>query len=94
MQMAMATKNDIQHLYTSELKTKINVKGYNAEYGLNKNELGQLGEILGGLIGSNQDEFIKRLTPSLEEAISKWLLSISNNIFKIFSYEQLFPDRI
>lgn len=93
IQMAKATKKGIEHLYVSELQTNIYLKGYDAHYGLSKNELSQLGQILGGLIGSNQEEFVQRLTPVLEEVISKWLISIVNDIFKTFSYEQLFPHR-
>lgn len=93
IQAAKATKKGIEHIYVSELKTNIYIKGYDAHYGLNENELSQLGQILGGLIGSNQEEFIQRLAPVLEETLSKWLISIFNGVFKMFSYEQLFPHR-
>ncbi|EFN61232.1 Putative beta-carotene-binding protein [Camponotus floridanus] len=93
MQASKAIKKGIEHLYVSELKSNIDVKGYDAQYGLKENELSQLGQILGGLIGSNQEEFLQRLIPSLEEEISKWLISIVNSVFKTFSYEQLFPHR-
>lgn len=93
IQGAKTTKKSIEYIYVSELKTNIDIKGYDAQYGLKENELSQLGQILGGLIGSNQEEFLQRLIPLLEEEISKWLISICNDIFKMFSYEQLFPDR-
>lgn len=89
----MANKGDKKHMYVSELKTNIGLKGYDAKYGFNENELGQLGQILGGLIGSNQEEFIERIIPSLEEEISKWIISIFNGLFKKFSYDEIFPDR-
>jgi hypothetical protein len=91
--LEMANKGGKKHLYVSELKTKIDVKGYDAKYGFNENELGQLGQILGGFIGSNQEEFIERMIPSLEEEVSKWIISIFNGFFKKFSYDQIFPDR-
>lgn len=80
-------------MYATELKTVINIKEYDVHYGLNKKDLGQLGEILGNLIGNNQEEFIQRLTPTLEESISKWIILLFNDVFKSFSYDQLFPDR-
>lgn len=86
-------KENKKHMYVSEIKTNIHINGYEAKYGFNENDLGQLGQILGGFIGSNQEEFIQRLVPSLEEEISKWFMNIFNSIFKMFSYDELFPDR-
>lgn len=93
LQVEPVTKKGKKYIYGSELKTNIDIKGYEAKYGLSEDELGQLDQILGGLIGSNQEEFIQRLIPPLEEAISKWLLTIFNGLFKKFSYDELFPDR-
>jgi hypothetical protein len=88
-----ANKGNKKYMYVSELKTKIGLKGYDAKYGFNENELGQLGQILGGFIGSNQEEFLERIIPSLEEEISKWIMSIFNGLFKKFSYDEIFLDR-
>ncbi|CAL1681947.1 unnamed protein product [Lasius platythorax] len=88
-----ANKGGKKHMYVSEVKTNIDVKGYDAKYGFNENDLGQLGQILGGFIGSNQEEFLKRIIPSLEEEISKWVMSIFNGLFIKFSYDEIFPDR-
>lgn len=89
----MTTYKDKKHIYVSEVKTSINIKKYDVQYGLKENEISRLGQILGDLIGSNQEEFIQRLTPPLEDEISKWLLKIVNNIMKMYSYDELFPDR-
>ncbi|XP_029165340.1 uncharacterized protein LOC114936334 [Nylanderia fulva] len=88
-----ANKGDKKHMYVSEMKTNVHITRYEAKYGFNENDLSQLGQILGGLIGSNQEEFIQRLVPTLEEEVSKWLINIFNSLFKMFSYDELFPDR-
>ncbi|KAM0731165.1 putative beta-carotene-binding protein [Formica fusca] len=93
LQAEMTTYKDKKHMYISEIKTSADIKKYDVQYGLKENEISQLGQILGDLIGKNQEEFIQRFTPPLEEEISKWLLKIVNNIMKMYSYDELFPDR-
>lgn len=89
----MTTYKDKKHMYISEIKTSADIKKYDVQYGLKENEISQLDQILGDLIGKNQEELIQRFTPPLEEEISKWLLKIVNNIMKTYSYDELFPDR-
>lgn len=91
--MKLTTKDSKRYIYISKLNLNIDLKKYNAEFDLNKTELGQFYEIINNLFGNNQDEIIKILKPVLEEAISKYIVSISNDIVKHFTYEELFPDR-
>lgn len=93
IQAKATTKKGETYIYVSEVKTKAILQGYEAKYGLTKDELGQLGQAISGLIGSNQEEFIERLTPAAEEAVSNWILTICNSVFTKFSYDILFPDR-
>lgn len=94
LQLSTTTVKGKKRLYVSELKGNIFVGGYEAHYGLKEEKLSQLGQIIGDLIGSNKRDFIDWLTPPLEEEIAKLLVTIFNNdIFKKFSYDELFPDR-
>lgn len=77
----------------SKIKLNLNIKGYDAKYDLNGTEYSQLAEIINNFIGSNQEEVIKSFKPALEEAISKRVILLSNDIVKHFTYEELFPDR-
>lgn len=88
----MTTYKGKKHIYASEIKTYVDIKRYEVQYN-NENEISQLGQILDGLISSNQEEFIQRLTPPLEEEFSKLLVRICNSILKMYTYDQLFPDR-
>lgn len=89
----MVNKGGKNRLYISQLKTNIQLTGYEAKYGFKDEDLGEMGQVLGNLIGSNQQEFIDRLVPELEKEISKWVINIFNSVFKMFTYDELFPDR-
>ncbi|KAL6428589.1 hypothetical protein ACFW04_007901 [Cataglyphis niger] len=93
IQAELNTYKGKKHIFISELKTYVDIKRYDVQYNLNENEISQLGQIFEGLIGSNQEEFIQRLTPSLEKEVSNWLIQIWNNLSKKYSYDQLFPNR-
>jgi len=58
------------------------------------NDSDQLRDIIQNFIGNNQKEIFATIKPALEEALSRTVLSISNNIVKHFTYDELFPDRI
>jgi len=78
----------------SKMKINVDIKGYDAEYGLNNTELSRLNEVISNFIGNNQEEIINILKPVLEETISQRIILISNDMIKHFTYEELFPDRI
>jgi len=71
----------------------LDIKGYYIEFDYNQTELQQLREIVRNFLGNNQEEMIKNFKPVLEEAISKLILSFSNDIIKHFTFEEIFPDR-
>ncbi|EFN67288.1 hypothetical protein EAG_06225 [Camponotus floridanus] len=93
LNMKMITKNSKTYVYLSQIKLNLNIKGYDAKYDLNERDYGQLAEIINNFVGSNQEEVIKSFKPALEEAISKRILLVANDIVKHFTYEELFPDR-
>lgn len=76
----------------SKILLDLDIKNFKDEYENNGN-LGQLQQIIENFIGNNNEEIINTFKPALEEAISKVILSVSNNIVKHFTYEELFPDR-
>lgn len=92
--MKVITKSGIRYMYLSKMKINLDIKGYNAEYGLNNTELSRLNEIISNFIGNNQEEVIKAFKPAIEEAVVKRILLLSNNIVKHFTFEELFPDTV
>lgn len=91
--LKVITKRGKRYMYVSNMKLNLDIKGYDAKNELNERELGQLTEIVNNFIGNNQEEVLKSIKPALEEAISKRILLVSNDIVKHFTYEELFPDR-
>lgn len=94
MDMKVITKSGKRYVYMSKMKINLDIKGYNAEYGLNNMELNRLNEIISNFIGNNQEEVINAFKPAIEEAVIKRILSLSNNIVKHFTFEELFPETI
>jgi len=90
--MKIISKGGKKYVYLSKIKLNLNIKDFENQYENNGN-LGQLQEIIENFIGNNNEEIIKTFKPALEEAISKVILSVSNDIVKHFTYEELFPDR-
>jgi len=92
--MKLATKDSRNYTYISKLKINIDFKNYNAEFGLSETKLEQFNEIVKNFIGNNQEEVISVFKPAIEEVVVKRILSLSNDIVKHFTFEELFPDRI
>jgi len=80
-------------MFISKLTIMLDIKGYYIELDHNQTQLQQLGEIVRNFLGNNQEEIIRSFKPVLEEAISKLILSVSNDIVKHFTFEEIFPDR-
>ncbi|XP_011171045.1 uncharacterized protein LOC105203829 [Solenopsis invicta] len=94
MDMKVVTKGGKRYVYLSKMKINLDIKGYTAEYGLGNMESSRLNEIISNFIGNNQEEVISAFRPAIEEAVVKRILSLSNNIVKHFTFEELFPDRV
>lgn len=88
----MVTKNDKRYVFVSKMKINLDIKGYDIHFA-NETELSQLREIVRNFVGDNQQEIIKNFKPALEETISKRIISVSNDMVKHFTYDELFPDR-
>lgn len=77
----------------SKMKMNLDIKGYNAEYGLDNATLNRLNQVISNFIGNNQKEIIKAFKPAIEKEIIKRILLLSNNITKHFTFEELFPEQ-
>ncbi|XP_024877743.1 uncharacterized protein LOC112458372 isoform X1 [Temnothorax curvispinosus] len=93
MDMKIVTKGGKRYVYMSKMKINLDIKGYDAEYGLDNTELNRLNQLISNFIGNNQQEVINVFKPAIEEAVVKRILLLSNNIVKHFTFEELFPDR-
>lgn len=94
MDMSVVSKNGKRYVYMSKMKINLDIKGYDTEYGLDNAALSRLNQVISNFIGNNQEEVIKVFKPAIEEEVVKRIISLSNNIVKHFTFEELFPDRI
>lgn len=77
----------------SKMKINLDIKGYDVEYGLDNEALNRLNQVISNFIGNNQKEVIKAVKPAIEKEVVKRVLSLSNNITKHFTFEELFPEQ-
>jgi len=91
--MNVVTKNGKKYMYLSKMKINLDIKGYDAQYGLDNAALSRLNQVISNFIGNNQQEVIDVFKPAIEETVVKRILSLSNNIVKHFTFGELFPDR-
>lgn len=89
--MDTVTKNGKKYVFISKMTLNLDIKGFYIELERNQNQLRQ---IIRNFVGNNQEEIIRSVKPILENVISRWTISLSNNITKHFTYEELFPDRV
>lgn len=90
--MKIVTKGGKRYLYLAKIKMNLDIKGYKARYDLDEKESNQLRDIIRNFLGNNQQEIIKSLKPTIEEQISKRIISIANSILKHFTYEELYSE--
>ncbi|KYN16234.1 PREDICTED: uncharacterized protein LOC108764352 isoform X3 [Trachymyrmex cornetzi] len=91
--MKLVTKNDKKYVYLSKINLKLDFKNLNYVFDLNEKQSSQLSEIISNFFGSNEEEFISKVKPSIEAQISKQILILGNNIVKQFTFDELFPDQ-
>jgi len=89
--MKLVTKNDQNKAYISKMTINLDLKGYDIQFS-NETQLSQLRNLVRNFLGDNQQQIIESFKPTLEEAITKLVISVANNIFKNFTYDELFPD--
>lgn len=89
--METVTRNGKRYVFISKMILNLDIIGYYIELDQNQN---QLREIVRNFVGNNQEEIIRSVKPIIEDVISRWAISLFNNITKHFTYEELFPDRI
>ena len=73
------------------MKTKVLVKDYTAIFQPGENN--PITTAINSVLAESRQELIESMTPSLEKAISKKILEVSNRICEHFTYDELFPDR-
>ncbi|XP_071579346.1 uncharacterized protein [Temnothorax nylanderi] len=88
----IVTRNGKMYTYLAKMKLNLDIKKYTTQYGADGEQFNQLQEIIHNFIGQNQEEIINSFKPALEEAISKQIVSSTNNIVKHFTLDQLFSE--
>ncbi|XP_018049406.1 PREDICTED: uncharacterized protein LOC108687893 [Atta colombica] len=91
--MKLVTKNDKKYVYLSKINLKLDFKKLNYILDMNEKQSTQLNEIISNFFGSNEEEFISKIKPSIEKEVSKQILIRANNIVKEFTFDELLPDR-
>ncbi|KYN40090.1 hypothetical protein ALC56_05498 [Trachymyrmex septentrionalis] len=91
--MKQVIKNNIKYVYLSKINLKLDFKKLNYIFDMNEKQSTQLNEIISNFFGSNEEEFINKVKPSIQTEISKQILTLANNIVKQFTFDELFPDR-
>ena len=81
-----------KYVYFSSVKTHLSLKDYTVEFRADNFDK-TLREAVTQALGHSHQEIMEAVRPNLEKAISERCLIFANNIFKHFTYDELFPDR-
>ena len=81
-----------KYIYFSSVKTQLSLKEYAVDFKANNLDK-TLREAVTQALGHSHQEIMEAVRPNLEKAISERCLLFANNIFKHFTYDELFPDR-
>lgn len=91
LDLKIATKNGKRYIYVAKIKINVDIKGYKIQRE-EKESSNQLSTIIQDFVDNNQEEIIKNLKPTLEELTSKRVILILNNLFKHFTYDEIFSE--
>ncbi|XP_018365461.1 PREDICTED: uncharacterized protein LOC108762784 [Trachymyrmex cornetzi] len=91
LDLKVETKNGKTEIYISKVKTILDVKTFKYVFDDSEKDLVQLHEALSNVVNENEKDIIIKVKPALEEAVSKLIITVVNNIFRN-RYEQLFPN--
>ncbi|KAL6255412.1 hypothetical protein P5V15_013747 [Pogonomyrmex californicus] len=92
--LKVITKNDKKYIYISKINLNLDIKTLSNKFDTEGQNSSQLNEIISNFVGSNEEEFIKKVKPSLEEQVTKQIIFLANNIVKHFTYDELFPEQV
>ncbi|XP_076683088.1 putative beta-carotene-binding protein [Andrena cerasifolii] len=81
-----------KYAYFSSVKTQLSLKKYTVDFEANNLDK-TLQEAVTQALGHSHEEIMEAVRPNLEKAIAERCLTFANNIFKHFTYDELFPDR-
>ena len=81
-----------KYVYFSSVKTHLSLKEYTVDFQADNFDK-TLREAVTQALGHSHEEIMEAVKPNLEKAISERCLQFANNIFKHFTYDELFPDR-
>ncbi|XP_011174745.3 uncharacterized protein LOC105206996, partial [Solenopsis invicta] len=90
LDLKIITRHGERYVYISKMNLQFDIKRLKTK--LDVNEPAQLNEIISNFLGNNEEELIAKIKSSLETKVSKKILSITNNIVKHFTFNELFPD--
>ncbi|KAL6255413.1 hypothetical protein P5V15_013748 [Pogonomyrmex californicus] len=90
----IVTNNGKRYTYLAKMKLNLIINDHDVQYNIaDEKQTTQLIEIVQNFVGNNIKEIIEVFKPSLEEIVSKRIISLANDIVKHFTYEELFPER-
>ncbi|XP_012054712.1 PREDICTED: uncharacterized protein LOC105617768 [Atta cephalotes] len=84
-------KNGKTEIYVSKVKTILNIKMFKYKFDDSEKDLVQLHEALTNIINENEKDIFIKVKPALEEAVSKLVITVINNVVRN-RFEQLFPN--
>ena len=89
---SMVERGGKKYIYFSSVKTHLSLKKYTVDFKMDNFDK-TLQEAVTQALGHSHEEIMEAVRPNLEKAISERCLTFANNIFKHFTYDELFPDR-
>ncbi|KYM82032.1 hypothetical protein ALC53_07516 [Atta colombica] len=78
-------------IHVSTVKTVLNIKMFKYKFDDSEKDLVQLHEALTNIINENEKDIFIKVKPALEEAVSKLVITVINNVVRN-RFEQLFPN--
>ncbi|KYM94239.1 hypothetical protein ALC62_15147, partial [Cyphomyrmex costatus] len=85
------TKNGKTEIYAANVKTRLMIKSFKYKFDDSEKDLVQLHEAISNVINESEKDVISKVTPALEETVSKLVISVVNNV-TLHRFEQLFPN--
>lgn len=87
-----ATNKNKKQIYVAKASVILNVKDFDFDFDDTEQNLAQFHEVMRNTINENKQDVIVKFVPNAEEAVSKLLIRIANNI-TYDKFEQLFPGK-
>ncbi|XP_024893348.1 uncharacterized protein LOC112468416 [Temnothorax curvispinosus] len=93
LDLKVLTRNDKKYIFASKATAKCDIKSFKYKFIEDKKELADLHKILDDVVAKDTKEVIKAVSAAFEEKLSRFVISMFNDI--AFSrYEELFSPEI